>query len=145
MSSINYEGLITKIKDVCLTEQSCGMCKQDKCLIGYCKRSLTTCFKDNNDFLDGGLDKLPLSDMKVYDDETVVDSLAFLLQQCKNCNLYHDEDCIINIVRSAFEVILLGDPQEYKGSTLMYLNDIKNVDAHTADRIFAAFQLAKKK
>ena len=142
-TKIDYEGLIRTAKDVCLTEAQCGSCKNNDCLMGYSKGCLTKSIKDNTEFIDGGMDKLPLQDMKMYDNDAVVESLAYLLHQCRNCNLYHDEDCIINIMRSTYEVILLGEPQEYKGSTFMYLNDIKSAEASIADRIFTAFNKKK--
>lgn len=141
--NIDYEGLIRTAKEVCLSEAQCGSCKNSSCLIGYSKGCLAKSLKENDEFIDGGMDKLPLQDMKIYDNEAVVESLAFLLHQCRNCNLYHDEDCIINIMRSAYEVILLGEPQDYKGSTFMYLNDIKNTDSDVADSIFVAFNKKK--
>ncbi|SES70722.1 hypothetical protein [Anaerobranca gottschalkii] len=139
----DYEGIIKTVSECCLTEDYCGGCKSDSCLIGYAKNCLTTSIKENKEFIDGGMDNLPLQDMKVYDEDTMVDSLAFLLHQCRNCNLYHDEDCIINVIRSAYEVVLLGDPQEYRGSTFMYLSDIKNINSEVADKVFAAFQRKK--
>ncbi|QNO13954.1 hypothetical protein HYG86_03800 [Alkalicella caledoniensis] len=142
-TNINYEGLISKIGDCCLTPSNCGSCKKGNCLIGYCRQSLTSCLRQQDDFLDGGLDQIPNNDMKVYDDDTVVSSLAYLLKQCRNCNLYHDEDCIINIVRSTYEIILFGEALDYKGSTLMYLNDMKSIDPSMADRVMIAFQNVK--
>ncbi|WP_341878021.1 hypothetical protein [Defluviitalea saccharophila] len=143
-TSINYEGLITQIQKCCLTEEICGECVKEKCLVGYCKKCLTTCLKSNDEFIDHGLDHIPYDDTRVYDDEVIIKALGFLLHQCRNCNAYHDEECIINIVRSAFEVILLGEPQEYKGSTFLYLNDIKNVNEEFSQKIFHAFDQIKE-
>lgn len=143
VKAIDYEGLIKTTKESCLTEGQCGTCKNSRCLIGFSKGCLTTSIKTSKEFVDGAMEKIPLDDMKVYDNDTIVDSLAFMLHQCRNCNLYHDEDCIINIMRSAYEVILLGEPQEYKGSIFMYLNDIKSVDSEMANTIYQAYQNKK--
>ncbi|MBM7684787.1 hypothetical protein [Defluviitalea raffinosedens] len=143
-ASINYEGLITQIEKCCLTEEVCGECTKENCLVGYCKKCLITCLKSNDEFLDDGMDHIPYDDTKVYDDEAIVRALGFILHQCKNCNVYHDEACIINIIRSAFEVILLGESLEYKGSTFLYLNDIKNINEEYADRILNVFDQYKE-
>ncbi|AKL94193.1 hypothetical protein CACET_c06830 [Clostridium aceticum] len=141
--TINFEHLIKEVTKCCLGEEQCSSCEKDTCLIGYCKKSLTTSLKQHNEFIDGGMEEIPYNDTKIYDDEMIVDTIGFLLNQCKNCNLYHDEECIINIVRSALEIILLGEAQDYKGSTLFYLGDIKNVNEEIADKIFQAFQCKK--
>ena len=142
--TINYEGLIKEISKCCLGEEQCGICDKENCLIGYCKKSLLTTLKEEKEFIEDGMDGIPYNDTKFYDDEILVDAIGFLLNQCKNCNLYHDEECIINIVRSALEIILLGDAQDFTGSTLFYLGEIKKVNAEMADRIFHAFQRQKE-
>ncbi len=80
---------------------------------------------------------------KVYDTDTVINAIGFLLNQCRNCNVYHDEECIINIIRSSLEIILLGDVQTYKGSTLLYLGDIQTVNPAVAGKILHSIQQRK--
>ncbi|ADL08803.1 conserved hypothetical protein [Thermosediminibacter oceani DSM 16646] len=142
---VDIEGLINEVSKCCLGESVCGKCDRENCLIGYCKKMLTTSLKQRSEFIDGGIDNLPYYDTKIYDDVVITDAIGYLLNQCRNCNLYHDENCIINIVRSALEIILLGDAQEYKGSVLIYLNDIKKVNEKVADKIFEAFNRRKNK
>lgn len=141
--SINFEGLITEVSKCCLGVEACGTCDKESCCIGYSKKCLTTSLKTNSEYIDGGMQDLPLGDTKLYDEEAITDAIGYLLNQCKNCNLYHDEDCIINIVRSSLEIILLGDVTDYNGSALLYLNDIKNINPEAAGRIFHAFQRIK--
>lgn len=117
----------------------------DKCLIGYCKDCLLTVLKQQDRFIDGGADDIPYWDVKIYDNqENIIEAIGFLLNQCRNCNFYHDEDCIINIIRECLEIILFGDSQEYKGSTFMYLNDIKLINSQLADKIFEAYNRRKE-
>lgn len=139
-NAINFEGLIKEVGRCCLTEDVCDSCSKEQCLIGYCKKSLSTAIKQHSEFIDGGFDAIPYADTKVYDDVVLVDVLGFLLNQCKNCNLYHDEECVINIIRGALEVILLGESQDYKGSSFMYLSDIKRINPEIAEQVYAAFQ-----
>lgn len=143
-SSIDYEQLITEIGNCCLGEETCGGCENRKCLIGYCKECLLTALKQSDDFIDGGTEEIPNSDVKIYDNEVLIDTIGFLLNQCRNCNLYHDEDCIINIVRQCLEIILFGDTLEYKGSVLIYLADIKSVNSDIADKILDAYNKRKE-
>ncbi|MFY9278372.1 MAG: hypothetical protein WAO47_02170 [Caldicoprobacterales bacterium] len=143
-STINYEQLITEIGKCCLGEEECGECQKEECLIGYCKSCLLEALKQKDRFIDDGADNIPYWDTKIYDNEVLIEAIGFLLNQCRNCNLYHDEDCIINIVRECLEIILFGDSQEYRGSTFMYLNDIKSIDSHIADRIFESFNRRKE-
>src|SRR5690554_6327054 len=97
----------------CLTEEVCGACDKDLCLVGYCEQSLITAFKNQDEFIDNGMDGIPYDDTKLYDDEMIINTIGFILNQCKNCQLYHDEECIINIIRSSMEVALLGDYIDY--------------------------------
>ncbi|BCJ96897.1 hypothetical protein acsn021_44660 [Anaerocolumna cellulosilytica] len=142
--SFNYDSLISQVQHCCLTENTCGKCQKEACLIGYCRQVLLTCIKQNGAMVDGGMEHIPFGDMRLYDDETIINALAYMLHECRNCNTYHSEECIINILRSTFEIILLGEAQEYKGSTLVYLNDIKSVNPEIADKIFQAFKEGKK-
>ena len=111
--SIDFNGLIEEVGKCCLSEEVCGSCDKSECLVGYCKQSLLTAFKQKDEFIDGGMDDIPDEDTKLNDDEKLINSIGFILNQCKNCQLYHDEDCIINIIRSSMEVALLGDHTEF--------------------------------
>lgn len=141
--TIDYNRLISEISGCCLTERVCGKCKKDQCLVGYSIEGIKTCLKDKNDFLENGMEGIPYSDIKIYDTEAIVKALAALLHQCRNCNVYHDEECVINIVRSTFEVILFGEPLEYGGSTLMYLSEIREANQEIAQHVFDVFQQSK--
>jgi len=140
--SIDYEGLIEAIGTCCL---DCPSCENEKCLIGYCKKNLLIALKQNDDFIENGIDGLPYDDTKVYQEEKVIDFIGFLLNQCRNCHIYHDEDCVVNLVRSALEVILFGEPQEYRGSNVKYLQQLGNRDREKTKRIMASFQKHKTK
>lgn len=140
---INYNQLIEQIGKCCLTEDFCDTCQKEKCLIGYCKHTLLEAFKNRNEFIDGGMDKIPSFDTKLYDEEELINAIAFILNECKNCQLYHDDQCVINIIRSCIEVALLGDYLEYKGSTFMYFADLNKKNKEIAQRIFEVFNNIK--
>ncbi len=138
--NIDFNGLIQEIGKCCLSEESCGSCDKEVCLVGYCKQSLLTAFKQKDEFIDNGMEDIPYQDTKLYDDEKLVNSIGFILNQCKNCQLYHDDDCIINIIRSSMEVALLGDYTDYRGSALMYFSDLGNKNKELSQRIYSAYK-----
>ncbi len=140
MNNINYDLLIRDLSNCCLKDVYCESCQGDKCLIGYAKNRVVYSLKENEEFIDDGLDQLPLYDVKTYDEETVLRSIGNILKQCRNCKAYHDEDCIINIVRSALEIIIFGESHDYEGSVLMYLASISNGDQEAAFKIKEYFE-----
>lgn len=137
---IDYDGLITAVSRCCLGTDECGTCAKEDCYVGYCKKNLVTALKEQDAFIADGISQLPYGDTKLYDDETVSDAIGYLLNQCKNCNLYHDEDCVINLIRSALEITLLGDSREYAGSALMYISDMKQFNESAAARVLESYQ-----
>jgi len=142
--NINFNALITHVGECCLSEKVCGKCDKDNCLIGYCEQSLLKAFKSNDEYIDDGMEYIPVSDTKLYDEEKVIDAIGFILNECKNCQLYHDEDCIINIIRSSLEVALLGDYMDYKGSSLIYFKDLESKDKEISQKVFSAFNKYNK-
>lgn len=104
------------------------------------KKNLLTCLKTSEQFIDGEIDNIPLFDTKVFDESSITETIGLILNQCKNCNAYHDEECIINMLRSACEVILFGNPMDYNGSVLLYLDDVKQHNVEVAAKIFEAYK-----
>ncbi|EOD00839.1 hypothetical protein [Caldisalinibacter kiritimatiensis] len=135
MNNINYDALINDLSKCCLDDVYCQSCQGNNCLIGYAKNQLMYALKNNEEFIDGGLEYLPLFDVKTYDEDVVLKSIGNILKQCRNCKTYHDEDCIINIIRSALEIIILGESHEYEGSVLMYLAAISKENPEVAMKI----------
>jgi hypothetical protein len=142
-TDINFNSLITSVGKCCLGEQDCGTCSKENCLVGYCKKNLLTCLKTGEQFIDGEIDNIPLFDTKVFDEKSIIETIGLILNECKNCNAYHDEECIINMLRSSCEVILFGNPMDYNGSALLYLEDVKQHNAEISSKIFDAFKNAK--
>lgn len=143
-TTFEYDGLIRNIGQCCLTEEQCGTCEKEHCLIGYCKECILTCLKNRDNFITGGMTNLPVEDTKIYDTDKVAHGIGYLLNQCRNCNLYHDEECLLNVIRSSLEIILFGEVIEYMGSTLLYLNDIKDKNPEIAQKVGEAFKHYQK-
>ncbi len=145
MININYDKLIEEVGKCCLSEEYCGTCNKQTCLVGYCEQVLLTALKNNNEFIQDGIEHIPYSDTKLYDDETLIQAIALILNECRNCQLYHDEECIINIIRSCLEIPLLGDYIDYRGSVLMYFMDLNNKNKEISQRIHEEFNKINKK
>lgn len=137
---IDFDELINKLSKCCFGTNVCGYCKNEKCLIGYCKTSITSCIKTDNEFVENGVEKIPFSDSKIYDDSSLTDCLAAVLNQCSNCSLYHDDDCIVNVIRSVLEVALIGESLKYTGSVLVYLEDLKQKDRDLYEKVFSMYK-----
>jgi len=71
---------------------------------------------------------------KLYDEEDPINAIAFILNECKNCQPYHDDQCVINIIRSCMEIALLGYYLEYKGSTFIYFADLNDKNKEIAKK-----------
>ncbi|MBU5436510.1 hypothetical protein KQI42_00740 [Tissierella sp. MSJ-40] len=137
---IDFNGLIKEVGKCCLTEKNCGTCYKEECFIGYCEQCLITCLKNQDEFIDEGIDNIPYEDTKIFDEELIISAIAFALKQCKNCQLYHDEECIINIVRSALEVALIGEHLDYKGSNFIYFSDLQAKNKDIAQKVYDTFK-----
>lgn len=135
-NEVNFNKLINSLGKCCLTENACGSCKKSKCLIGYSKECLIGCLKNQVTYVMDGQANIPLADGKVYDNHDLVDAISDTLMQCKNCKENHFENCIINVLRNCYEILLFGEIQEYKGSTLLYINDIRNENEDIANEVF---------
>lgn len=121
----------------CLTTDSCGTCKLKTCLIGYSKICIANSLKEKVTYVIDGQANIPLADGKIYDKSYLTDSIADLLKQCKNCDKDHFENCLVNVLRNCYEILLFGDIQPYKGSTLLYLNHIKSLNSNLSTEIFS--------
>jgi len=71
------------------------------------------------------MEKIPITDFKLFDETELETAIAHILKECKDCKEDHTDECIINVIRSCYEVGLLGDVQTYEGSALQYLMYLK--------------------
>lgn len=138
-SEINHDVILKDLGNCCLTEESCVVCDKAECLVGYAKECITGCLKNDITFVDKGFDQIPVFDTKFFRTEDFIAGIAHILQQCKSCSEEHYKDCIINILRSSYEVGLFGEPQSYKGSAFRYLNQIHESHPELANQIIEIF------
>lgn len=137
-SEMKYQEVINDLDNCCLTEQHCGSCDMDGCIIGYAKKCAMACREEGVTYVDEGSEKIPF-DTKIYDEEAAVAGIAHILKQCKSCDTSHFDNCIINIIRNCYEISLFGEVQGYKGSAFQYLNQIHNLKPEIAKLIIDTF------
>ncbi|MEG0295212.1 MAG: hypothetical protein RR620_00755 [Clostridium sp.] len=135
-NEINFNNLIGKVGTCCLTEDVCGTCKKSDCLIGYSKECVSGCLRNKVAYVMDGQERIPLADGKIYEKEDLVDAISDTLIQCKSCKEEHFDNCIINVLRNCYEVLLFGDIKEFKGSTFLYLTQVKENNEALATEIF---------
>ena len=135
----NFSRIVDKLCDCCLSEDVCGECNSKTCLISYGKNCLKHCMINKVTGVIDGHKNLPLLDTKIYDQEATIDGIVDILKTCKSCKEDHFENCIVNIIRNCYEIILTGQEQEYNGSTFLYLNKLKEIDSSLSDKVFEKF------
>lgn len=129
------------IRKVCLTEDHCGTCKENGCLVGFARNSIGQAKQKDTDTLNGRFKEIPAYDINGgYDMQDALEAVAHTLQQCRSCRDNHTGDCLVNIVRACYEVIAFGDVQDYNGSTLMYLAGLSEKHPEAAAIISEVYQ-----
>ena len=136
---VNFSRVVDKLCACCLSEDVCGECESSKCLISYGRDCLKYCMINKATGVLDGHKNIPLLDTKLYDQEAVIDGIVDILKTCKSCREDHFENCIINIIRNCYEIILTGQEKEYEGSVLLYLNSLKEIDDDLANKVFEKF------
>jgi len=115
---MNFNLVLKDLGSICL---KCDSCSKGECIIGYAKDCITRCVKDNVTYVIDGFKNIPLSDIKSYDQEKLIIAIADILHLCSSCRENHYENCIVNILRSCYELDLFGEFQEYNGSSVGYI------------------------
>ncbi|OFI06016.1 hypothetical protein CLOACE_13970 [Clostridium acetireducens DSM 10703] len=138
-NEINFDNITKNLANCCLTEEKCGACKEEKCLIGYSKKCILGCFKNDVTYVENGFKNIPSADAKLYDQHNLVVGISDILKQCRSCKEDHYDNCIINVLRSCYEVILFGETQKYDGSALVYLNEVKDSNKEIMQKIMEEY------
>lgn len=143
-SELNYDLVLTDLGKCCMGEQACGSCTGDQCIVGYAKTCITGCFREGITYVENGKNNIPLTDFKVFNTENFEVGIAHILKQCKSCKEEHFDNCIINVIRSCYEIGLFGETQNYEGSAFRYLNQIHNSHPGTAAEIIELFHASEE-
>lgn len=141
-SEFNYFSLFKDLGNVCMSEGTCGDCKEHNCLTGYAKISVSKCYKSRESYVAEGYNNIPYSDLKGgYDEDYLLKGIAHLLHQCRSCDDNHYADCLLNVVRSCYEVIVFGESQPYNGSAFAYLMKLQEEHPERAAIILEEYKL----
>lgn len=143
-SELNYDKVIADLGKACLKEDQCGGCVKEECIIGFAQQCITRCFKEGVTYVENGSERIPVTDLKIYNEEELERGIAHILKQCKSCSQEHFDNCIINIIRNCYEVGLFGEIQSYEGSNFRYLNQIHNSHPKYAQNIIEEFHAAEE-
>lgn len=140
-NEVNYDLLLSDLANCCLQLGNCGHCKKEKCLIGYAKESIKNCLKNDVTYIVDGCKNIPLNDAKIFEQEILIEAIIHILKQCKSCKEDHYDNCLINVMRSSYEVCLFGEIQKYKGSTIKYLSDISEQRPEIAEIMIEKYNI----
>lgn len=122
---LNAELIWKDLEDCCRGEALCGKCQNAACTVGFAKECIENYTKAPRKEVPDGTDRIPTMDFKVFDEAKLGKAIAHILKECKDCREDHTENCIINVIRNCYEVSMLGDVQNYEGSSLQYLMFLK--------------------
>lgn len=132
---LNADLISKDLENCCRSEDLCNECQSTHCVIGYAKRCIENYKKAPKKNVPSGIRNIPTMDIKLFDEIELETAIAHILKECKDCKEEHTENCIINVIRSCYEVGLMGDIQTYEGSSLQYLMFLKSHFPEKADQI----------
>ncbi|MZP30470.1 hypothetical protein GTO91_12175 [Heliobacterium undosum] len=136
---INFEALQKKLDALCLHGESCGTCEKNKCLVFFSRKVANYVVTKKVTSIPQGSSMIPSKDLKTYSEDDMLEALAMVLLECKDCRDNHEEDCSVNIVRTCLEYALFGDTFPYRGSTTMYFMDAHKSSERIGKQLKAAF------
>lgn len=131
------------LENCCHSEDNCGSCTGKECLIGFAKiiSDYSTIRKTLS--IPNGIKMVPFQDFKVYESKDVAMALAGINLECKNCMDSHDDNCVVNIMRSSLEVALTGQHVEFSGNPFSYLMSLIQLHAEFGQQVMTYYNELK--
>ena len=139
----NVARIKTALQDCCRGDVSCDSCSGKQCLIGFSKIVADYAGVKKTLVIPNGIKMVPSGDFKTYEVDDVARALAIINIECKNCMDNHDDNCIVNIVRSSLEVALTGDHLEFTGNPLMYLMSLTRLNQELGGKVMTYYNALK--
>lgn len=141
--SLNIPYIRKNIEGCCRSEDVCESCEGKNCLIGFAK--IVSNYADLKKMLTipSGLKLVPMQDFKVYEAEDVIKALAVINLECKSCMDNHDDNCVINIMRSSLEIALLGQSVPFTGGSLSYIMALTNINPELGNKVMEQYNELK--
>lgn len=141
---INITSIRTAVQDCCRTSKECGQCQGKNCLVGFAKIVSEYAGLKKTLNIPNGIKMVPGADFKTYEPQDVAMAIAVINAQCKNCMDNHEDNCVINVTRSALEVCLFGQHFAFQGNPLMYMMKLSEADAQHGAMVMNAYRSLKK-
>lgn len=143
MKEINVPFIKGAVENCCRGDLECAACQGKECLIGFAK--LVSEYAGSKKVLSipNGLKMVPIKDYKIYDQNIVATALAVINYECKDCQDNHDDNCVINIIRSSLEVTLLGEHVDFTGNPLAYVMSLARINAEIGEKVMQEYRLLK--
>lgn len=132
------------VQGCCRTSQECGPCQGKNCLVGFAKIVSDYAGLKKTLNIPNGIKMVPSADFKTYTPEDVAMAIAVINTECKNCMDSHEDNCVINVTRSALEVCLFGQHFSFQGNPLMYMMKLSEVDSQHGAMVMNAYRSLKK-
>lgn len=142
---LNTISIREKLDYCCHSEATCGSCEGKQCLIGFAKIIADYATVKKTLTIPNGIKMVPFQDFKVYESSDVAMALAGINLECKNCMDNHDDNCVVNIIRSSLEVALTGQHVEFSGNPLSYLMSLIQLNAETGKQVMQYYNEIKNK
>lgn len=141
--SLNIPYIRKNIECCCRGEENCDTCSGKNCLVGFAK--IVSNYADLKKLLTipGGIKLVPINDFKVYEADDLVRTLAVINLECKNCMDNHDENCVVNIMRSSIEIALLGQSVEFSGGALNYIMSLSKINSELGSKVMEKYNELK--
>lgn len=144
VSRFDLDELSADLQRICLTEDVCGTCLGKNGLIGYAKYCVSMCRQKEISYAEDGMENIPTTDVRGgYDEYDVLHAIAHILAQCHSCKNDHYDNCVINVVRSCYEVIEFGEEQGYDGSPVAYIMKLGQKYPEKAEIIMQEYNRVK--
>ncbi|MBC9785607.1 hypothetical protein H1S01_14025 [Heliobacterium chlorum] len=143
-NEINLQEIHEKLNNLCLDGEVCSNCEKNKCLIFFAKKVASYVLTKKVTTIRQGMAMIPNHDLKTYSEDDMIETLAMVLQQCKDCRDNHDDDCTINLIRTCMEYALFGDKLPYQGSVTLYLLEAQKSNGRVGDTLKAKYLNRKK-
>lgn len=136
---LNIPSIKSYLESCCHSEVNCGSCVGKQCLVGFAKIISDYAAIKKTLTIPNGIKMVPFQDFKVYETNNVAMALAAINLECKNCMDNHDDNCVVNIIRSSLEVALLGQYVDFSGNPLSYLMSLIQRNDEVGKQVMAHY------
>lgn len=141
---IDFDKVKKEVINCCKTSAGCPICSKNKCLVGFSKIVMDYYFESQNTVLPHAMEKVPKEDFKSYRTEDMIDAIIEILLQCRQCDIEHERDCVINIIRVCMETALFGKNMgKYEGNCLSYIVRVIEFNPEIGSKLMERYKEAK--